>query len=122
MAIYLDGTINGVKIYRALLTQSGTNDPTVTVLENTIGTIVWTRYDEGEFRGTLSGAFPQEKTFLITGSEFDVPFGNTDAVLHYFKRLNDDVVYLWILDAGPQNPIDGENTDNPLSVEIRVYP
>jgi len=120
MAIYLDGTINGVKIYRALFYQEMTEEPEPVVLENTIGTIVWTRYGEGEFRGTLSGAFPQDKTFLITGSEYDL--NNTDAVLQYFKRLNDDVVYLWILDAGPQNPIDGENTDNYLSVEIRVYP
>lgn len=48
----------GIKVYRALLTQSGTDAPTATVLENTLGgTLVWTRDGAGTYLGTLAGAF-----------------------------------------------------------------
>jgi hypothetical protein len=40
------GTTNGVKVYRALLTQSGTNAPVATVLENTLGSNVTFVYDD----------------------------------------------------------------------------
>jgi hypothetical protein len=53
----------GVKRYVALLTQSGTDAPVATVLENSLGgTVVWTYVDVGEYYGTLSGAFPAAKT------------------------------------------------------------
>lgn len=44
--------------YIALITQSGTAAPTVNILENTIGEIVWTRNSVGLYYGTLTGAFP----------------------------------------------------------------
>jgi hypothetical protein len=65
------GTINGdvvvpYKKYVATISQTGTSDPTVTVLENTIGDIVWTRALAGRYEGTLVGAFPdQSKTYLL---------------------------------------------------------
>jgi hypothetical protein len=67
------GTINGdvvvpYKKYIATVTQTGTADPTVTVLENTIGDIVWTRFAVGNYAGTLVGAFPDaDKTYVIVG-------------------------------------------------------
>ena len=65
------GTINGdvvvpYKKYVATISQTGTSDPIVTVLENTIGDIVWTRTLAGRYEGTLVGAFPdQSKTYLL---------------------------------------------------------
>lgn len=65
------GTINGdvvvpYKKYVATISQTGTSDPIVTVLENTIGDIVWTRALAGRYEGTLVGAFPdQSKTYLL---------------------------------------------------------
>jgi hypothetical protein len=45
-------------VYTALLSQSGTNAPVATVLENTLGgTVVWTRVGAGDYFGTLAGAF-----------------------------------------------------------------
>lgn len=44
--------------YVCNLNQTGTAAPTVQVLENTIGNIVWTRTAVGQYAGTLSGAFP----------------------------------------------------------------
>jgi hypothetical protein len=67
-------TINGdvvvpYKKYIATISQTGTSDPTVTVLENTIGDIVWTRALAGRYEGTLIGAFPdQDKTYLLNST------------------------------------------------------
>ena len=63
-------TINGdavvpYKRYIANVTQSGSAAPTVSILENTIGDIVWTRNLAGEYYGTLSNAFPMDKTYII---------------------------------------------------------
>lgn len=57
------------KVYTALLTQSGTSAPTATVLENTIGSIVWSRTSTGYYKATLTGAFTVNKTAVIVGSE-----------------------------------------------------
>jgi hypothetical protein len=71
------GTINGDVVvnsakYIATISQSGTSDPTVTVLENTIGDIVWTRLGLGSYAGTLSGAFPdQDRTYITLNSTLD---------------------------------------------------
>lgn len=52
-------------VYTALLTQSGTDAPVATVLENTLGgTVVWTYYAPGVYLGTLSGAFTADKTWF----------------------------------------------------------
>lgn len=71
------GSINGAVVvpyskYIATLLQSGTSDPAEVVLENTIGDIVWTRIATGEYRGTLSGAFPnQDRTYIVVNGTTD---------------------------------------------------
>ena len=68
------GTINGDVVvnsakYIATISQVGTADPTVTVLENTLGDIVWARAAGGRYQGTLTGAFPdQDKTYLMVSN------------------------------------------------------
>jgi hypothetical protein len=53
------GRINGIPVdppyykYTALLTQSGTADPTVDVKEGSFGDIVWTRQNPGEYQGII---------------------------------------------------------------------
>jgi hypothetical protein len=61
------------KVYRALLTQSGPDAPVATVLENTIGDIVWTRDSEGVYRGTLLDAFTISRTVVLIGGCFNQP-------------------------------------------------
>ena len=54
------------KVYTALLTQTLTNAPVATVLENTLGgTIVWSRTSAGLYEGTLTGAFTSNKTAIF---------------------------------------------------------
>ena len=90
--------------------------PVATVLENTIGNIVWTRNGVGDYRGTLSGAFPDvTKTwFLKPNTQYDA--GNYGAFL---SRISANVVQLLTTDYDQITPVDGAyNT----SFEIRVYP
>lgn len=50
------------KIYSALLNQDGTSAPVATILQNTIGNIVWSRMGVGNYNATLIGAFTINKT------------------------------------------------------------
>ncbi|MBK8468092.1 MAG: hypothetical protein IPL32_19945 [Chloracidobacterium sp.] len=57
----------GVRVYRALLNQSSTNDPTAIVLESSLyGEVVWTRNDSGEYLGSLTQGFTESYTFIET--------------------------------------------------------
>ncbi len=87
-------TINGQPIgvvlptykkYVALITQTGTLDPVVEILENTIGDIVWTRAGVGVYFGTLIGAFTLDKTFLLMGT---IPFINYHLNIQYKNILH----------------------------------
>lgn len=65
------GAITGAalpyKEYAALVQQTGTNDPTATILVNTLGaTPTWTRQAAGLYYLTLAGAFPIAKTLALT--------------------------------------------------------
>lgn len=65
------------KVYRALLTQSGENDPVATVLENTLGgTVIWTRIDYGRYEGFLENAFQSGKVVYTFSAQV---YGNTHA-------------------------------------------
>jgi len=56
------------KIYTALLTQTGTNAPVATVLENTLGgEVVWTYEDVGQYFAELTDSFPLNKTGCLIG-------------------------------------------------------
>ena len=56
------------KVYRALLTQTNTDPPTATVLENTLGgTVVWTYNAEGTYIGTLADAFSTSTVVQCSG-------------------------------------------------------
>jgi hypothetical protein len=60
----------GYRSYTALLSQTGTDAPVATVLENTLGgAVVWSYDGVGDYYGTLTGAFPDSnKLFIIYGS------------------------------------------------------
>jgi hypothetical protein len=55
---------SGYKSYVALISQTGTAAPTITLLENSLGDIVWTRNSAGTYYGTLTSAFNSGKTFV----------------------------------------------------------
>lgn len=51
-----------IKHYTATVNQTGTNNPVMTILQNQIGNIIWTRNSAGLYYGALTGAFPTTKT------------------------------------------------------------
>ncbi len=55
-------------IYEAFVTQTGTSAPTVVVKRNTIGSIVWSYSNVGQYVGTLSGAFPSAQCAFIAST------------------------------------------------------
>lgn len=69
----------GALVYRALLTQSGTNPPVATVLQNTIGSIVWTRNNAGIYTGTLANAFTANKTMVFFQASIDAQNANLNS-------------------------------------------
>jgi hypothetical protein len=111
------GSINGAVVvnsakYIATISQAGTAAPVVTVLENTIGDIVWTRTSAGNYIGTLTGAFPdQDKLYLYLGNSQQ---NNYVAIF----RVSADIIGIITYDftnTGQDNMLD-YNT-----IEIRTY-
>jgi hypothetical protein len=110
--------VPGLRVYRALLTQLNMDDPTAVVFENSLGgDIVWTRSNVGSYVGTLTGAFPQHKTFLRIANPVTVGPAFAGA---YIVRSNDNQVSITTVDTSTGDGYDGELEDSP--VEILVYP
>jgi hypothetical protein len=96
-------------VYTALLTQTGTNAPVATILENTVGNIVWSYDSTGEYLGTLTGVFISDKTYFSA-----MPSQVTQLK---FIRINDNTVNLGTSTSGVKT--NGLLSATP--VEIRVY-
>ena len=115
--------VNGVKVYKALLTQSSTNAPVATVLENTLGgTVVWTRTDVGEYEATLVGAFPIAKTIVIFGV-FNSSFISGSSYITMFSSGMPNSLKVVTRDIGiisAGNPVDNQLSNTPITIE--VYP
>jgi hypothetical protein len=93
------------KVYTALISQISTAPPSITILENTIGTVFWSRIGIGSYLGTLTGAFTAAKTYIsISNGFFNYLVSST-------RNSNDSI----IINAGN----DGEISN--ASIEIRVY-
>lgn len=111
-------TVNNVsrpyKVYSANIEQTSTSAPVVTVLENNIGTIVWTRLSTGSYEGTLTSAFPLNKVHVyIQDTNL-----NTKAILY---RVDDNTVRI---ETGRFNTVSFTNEDDILSgnsMTIQVY-
>jgi hypothetical protein len=94
------GTINGdvvvpFKKYIALISQTGTADPMVSILENTIGDIIWTRISSGSYQGVLTGAFPDDfKTFLTINQNLQNVGG-----VNYISWFDGDTIQIDTLDS-----------------------
>ena len=94
------------KVYAALLTQSGTNAPTATVLKNTIGDIVWGYSSAGVYTASSGGAFTLNKTTMFIQSIFpNRQFSWTD---HSLSELT-------LSSSSPQNGFTN------LPIEIKIY-
>lgn len=106
----------GIKRYVALLTQSGTDAPVATVLENSLGgTLAWTYTGAGLYTGTLAGAFPDAAKIFIPMNNFSTP-NNGGAFIRIARATANTVV----LEATADDTISA--LDYPYMCEILVYP
>lgn len=61
----------GYKVYRALLTQSSTDAPVATVLQNDLGAVVWGYTSTGIYTATLVGAFTNATSVFVSNDDLD---------------------------------------------------
>lgn len=107
----IENVVSDSHVYRALLNQSRTNDPVPTILENTLGNIIWTRQNTGKYRGTLASSFPPARTYLSIAPQ-------THSVDYMIESFTDYIlVSTWDDNVNDYNDTLLIN----VSVEIRVY-
>lgn len=114
----IDNITPSYKIYRALLTQVGTAAPTAVVLENTVGTIIWTRVANGSYRGTLSGVFLAGKVFS-TGSVLNTTIDSSRLILSIDRETDNSILLTGYDVSNLSSNLDGllENA----SIEILIF-
>ena len=101
------------KVYRALLTQTGTDAPLPIVLENTLsGDLTWSYNAAGSYGATLVGEFTADKTFIFIGQVAPDTVVSTN-------RLDVDTVTVKTYDISSAGLTDSRLQSN--SLEIRVY-
>lgn len=83
-------------VYRALLLENATDPPEASVIENTLGLLVWTRANAGDYVGTLVGAFAGLVS-LSHGDGISSGAGNYTVVT--LTRINDDSISLKTIDV-----------------------
>lgn len=104
------------KVYTALLSQTGTNAPVATVLENTLGgNVVWSYDNVGYYIGTYDGLFIANKTTILMQSTA----AGSDYQTTLYDIYTPNIVYIQIYDHSSNNNIN--DSLNNTSIEIRVY-
>lgn len=113
--LYIPNTDSPYKVYTALISQSGTDDPTATVLENTTGgTVAWTRATTGQYSATFTGVtLVQTKTAIFCSNGFD-----TGVIILSSYWANSNTINLYLRNAS-NTTVDGLLR---MNFEIRVYP
>lgn len=97
------------KKYVAIVTQSSTDTPVATVLENNTGqTFTWSRSDVGVY--SIVGNFVVAKTAIFTG----VPNGN----IHFAAVTSTTAIAFGTRDSS-STPVDGGMSNT--AIEIRLY-
>jgi hypothetical protein len=114
-------SIRPYKVYTALITQESEANPTVIVLENTIGDLEWSYRDTGSYSIELVDAFTVDKTaFFISGLDgaSGVDGGSPLGAGTSLCWVNQGRLNLFVLDPSG-NPANGLLDKYPI--EIRVY-
>lgn len=108
------------KVWRGNLTQDGTNPPYVssygptpnTPFENTLGNIVWTRYNVGQYIGYLQNGFPAAKTWISF-----VAIGNATEKI-CMRRTSDNTILIITLNSSDVT-IDDKLNNTSLEIIVR---
>lgn len=98
------------KVYTALLTQTGTNAPVATVLENTLGgNVTWSYIDIGDYLAQTSGLFAGNVGGFIQ---------DTNVNFSRLQKISNNNVNLSTFDA---NSVISDGLLTNCLIEIRVY-
>lgn len=105
-------TVNGVELYVAKLSQSGTDAPTATVFRNDLdGTVVWARASAGTYTATLAGAFLASTYVSVTpGLE----------TAHTASRTSENVITVTTCEPHGSHGLADDLLEGTF-IEIRVY-
>ena len=104
------------KIYKALLTQTGTDAPNVVISENSIGEIIYTFQSNGIFVGTLPSVFLSGKTHINIGENSP----SNSLTKAYRNSDNDFYIETMVISGGF---VAGTNSIlNETSLIIEIYP
>ena len=128
----ITGTTNirPYKVYTALLTQSGTDAPVATVLENTLGVITLQRNELGDYSILSDNLFLDGKTFMPQSFSFDaeqsvIPYADDSSINgHYsfWKTSEGDIKIFMYNNTGTfVEWSTALGTSFELPIEIRVY-
>jgi len=109
------GSSRPYKVYTALLTQIGTNNPTIDILENTLTTpLTLTRLSVGSYLLAGTEAFPLDKTFIGICNKTNSSTLNLTLQQNNFDNSN-------ILITTKNGTISSDNMLFKTPLEIRVY-
>lgn len=102
-----------IRIYTAQITQTSTNNPTVTIQQNTLGyDIVWTRDAAGMYTGTLDESILDNQIFTsISGNSWDRNY--------VLRRTTSSTVQIITGNVVTATLVDGQLNQTPI--EIRIY-
>lgn len=110
------------KVYTATFTQSGTNNPEVNILENTIGTIDFLYIDTGNLSlNTTNDAFLNPNKVVLFGSFFGDSNTYELTCTYTYIANNSNQLILNVFNAF-NSPLQVFGGDGRLcSIEIRIY-
>jgi len=116
------GKVNGIPVdppyyrYTALLSQSGTANPTADVKESSFGDILWTRQNQGEYQGAIQNW----DLGAILGSELTVMINNVnfDGVISAQYVPSNNTIFIFTTQIGVGFV---DNYLNYTTLEIRYY-
>ena len=113
------------KVYVANITQTGTDAPVATILENTLGvTPTWSRFGPGDYRLTSTGLFVSNKVAMPNSKSFEGGGGGTALRLTFWDRISADVIRMRCAShraLAPDNQ-ELEYTAEGFTIEFRIYP
>lgn len=117
---WINDNIVPYKIYTALVTQEGTNDPVPVVMQNTIGELEFVRDDVGQYKIISSeGKFTANKTVFIIGGPDGADANLLDGVLSTSMSENvpSQIKFFSNTGGGPG----ADHNMHSRYIEIRVY-
>jgi len=111
------GSSPSYSVYTALLSQTGTNAPVPTILEDTTTGITWNYDSVGFYYATISGGFDITKTAIFGLS----PNGAYNGFVtgRVSVDIDSGILYIYVQNSGG---IGMDDWNAPLTIEIRIYP